>query len=390
MEQADPMSGGPEKPPGAPPSAATRALPSTMPRPMRVAILMCDAATADQGRGDENFLYEGAEHADRLMIEAAQSLGHTVLPHYVHLRNVDAVVDALDCDVVLNLCDGSGEGKDGLPGVEAIRALERRGLAYSGAGTRAYELTSDKVRTKHVLRAAGVPVPHAQVFESADDPLDRELVGRRLIVKPSDSFGSSGIDLGSVVSSEEELRARVASMLPVYGPPLVEEYIDGREITVGLLGSGGRARALPPLEVCFGEVFPGDRRIRTHATKWDVHSPLYGGFTLSCPARLPLAVTRRCLAVARAAYLACDCTGYGRVDLRVDARGPFVLEVNANCSLEWGETAGDCAMLPSAAQAAGFSYAMLLQRLIDDALRMHAKRARAARAPRARRALTAR
>lgn len=353
--------------------------PSGFPRPLRVAVLLCDSSTGDGGRGDENYLYEGAEDSDRRLFAALANLGHEVQSRYVTLDNVEAVVDALEADVVLNLCDGSGADRDGAVGVEAIDALERRGLPFSGARRAGYVLTSDKVVMKERLAAAGLPVPAAQVFEDAGEPVSEPLRGKRLIVKPRDSFGSSGIDLSSIVSGEAELRERVAAMLPVYGPPLVEEYVDGREVTVGVVGSGARARALPPLEVVFGAAYPADRRIRTHATKWDVHSPLYSDFGLSCPARLPLAMTRRCLAVARAAFAACECSGYGRVDLRVDERGPFILEVNANCSLEWGETAGDCAMLPFAAQAAGFSYPALLQRLIVEAQRAHARARAAAR-----------
>jgi len=227
------------------------------------------------------------------------------------------------------------------------------------------------VRMREVLAAAGVPIPLGQVFQSEHQTLNECLRSRRLIVKPSNSFGSCGIDLDSIVDTEEQLRGRVAEVLRVYGLPLVEEFIAGRELTVAVIGSGHRAEALPPLEVVFGELFPPDRQIRTHEAKADLLSPYYDAFTISCPAALAPDVARRCQAVGLAAYRACHCNGYGRVDIRLRQDEPIVLEVNANCSLEYGEQDRDWALLPFAAQAAGLNFPLLLQRLLEEAFIDH-------------------
>lgn len=353
----------------------------------RVSVLCCDPGSPLKSRGEEDYDYEHAEESDRAFVRALEDAGFEVSWCPAHLENLDRVVDALDCDVVFNLCDGSGPGLDNYPGVEAIEALERRGLPYTGSRAEPYRTSISKVTMKERFVAAGVPTAPWQLMTSPDEPLIEGLRERPLFVKPHDAGGSAGVHLSSIIDAGDEaaLRARVAEIFADYGSALVEEYIDGREVTVGLLGIGDRAKALPPLEVRFGEAFPAGKGIRTHETKWDTSSPLYGSFELLCPAPLTLAATRRILRVAREAYQAIDGAGYGRVDMRVDARGPWVLEVNMNCSLEYGESASDCAMYPFAAQAAGISFPQLLTRMIEDARRFHrAQRAsaRGARRPR--------
>jgi D-alanine-D-alanine ligase len=338
-------------------------------------VLLPDPAGPYAGRGDENFDYAGADESDRLLLEAVARAGFRVSARYVHLDNVDDVVDALACDAVLNLCDGSGRERDGMPGLEALDALERRGLPYTGSRASAYAIGSDKLAMKERFVAAGVPTPAWQLLSSPDAALAPELLAALpLIVKPRDGGGSAGIRLGSVVHTERELRERISEVCATYGAALVEQYVDGREITVGVIDTPRGPRVLPPLEVRFGASFPADRRIRTFDMKWDVSSPLYSDFELICPAPMTLALRRRVQHVARAAYAAIDGSGYARVDLRLDERGPFVLEVNPNCSLEWSDDdIGGCAMLPTAARAAGLDYPALLRELLGGAFRMRKK-----------------
>ena len=343
-------------------------------------MLLPDAHAPYLGRGDENFEYAGAETADRIFLEAVAAAGFDADVVPVHLGNVESAVAALDCDAVINLCDGSGAARDGMPGLEAIEALEWRGIPYTGARGEFYRCGSSKVEMKERFRAAGVPTPAFQVLAGPDAPVDAALLARLpLIVKPCDSGGSAGIHIRSVVTTEAELRARVAEVCATYGEALCEEYIDGRELTIGVMGAGRDLVVFPPLEVRFGAAFPPGRGLRTFETKWDVESPLYTGFELLCPAPLEPAETRRALHVARAAYRAVGGSGYGRVDLRLDARGPFAIEVNPNCSLEWHPTQiTECAMFPIGAKAAGLDFPHLLRELVARAFRV-SPRLRAAR-----------
>jgi D-alanine-D-alanine ligase len=345
-------------------------------RRLRVAVLVCDPNSPLKGRGEEEYEYVNADESDANFVRSLEESGYEVSWHPAHLDNLDEVVGGLDCDVVFNLCDGSGRGRDNSPGVEAIETLERHDLPYTGSRAEPYRISVSKVAMKERFVAHGVPTARWQLFFSPDEALLEELKDVPLIVKPHDTGGSAGIHLDSIIEAGDEdgLRDRVKKVFADFGSALVEEYIDGREITVGLLGSGERARALPPLEVRFGEEFPKGKGIRTHETKWDASSPLYSAFQLLCPAPLTLAETRRVLRVAREAYRSIEGAGFGRVDIRLDPeRGPFVLEVNMNCSLEFGEAIADCGMYAFAAEAAGIPYPALLRRMVEDARRIHAK-----------------
>ena len=356
-------------------------------RRLRVAVLIPDPRAPYAGRGDENFEYEGAEASDRTILRAVSEAGFEPQPILVHLGNMDAIVNALECDAVLNLCDGTGAGHDGAPGVEIIEALERRGLPYTGARAEAYRIGCDKAAMMERFVAAGVPTPPYQILRTADETLDPRLAGHwPLLVKPRDTGGGVGIRLKSVVESEAELREQVAAVNGTYGDAIVMEYIDGRELTVGILGAGRELTVFPPLEVQFGEAFPPGRGLRTFDCKWDVHSPLYGAFALLCPAPLRPAETRRVLGAARLAYRAIRGSGYGRVDFRLDARGPFVIEVNPNCCLEWSDRdLADCAMFPVGARAAGYTFPALIRELVSHAMRAQKRRVLRGEAPASRR-----
>jgi D-alanine-D-alanine ligase len=340
-------------------------------RRLDVAVLMADPDAPYPGRGDENIAYDGAAEAEAVLLNALDAAGFRPLRQLIHVGNVDDVVDALECDVVFNLCEGSGAQGDGLPGVEVIEALDRRALPYSGARADFYRLGCSKIAMKHRFRAAGVVTPAYQLFRSPQEPLDWSLAGRfPLIVKPSDSGGSAGIHLCSLVRDPAELRERVTEVAGTYGEALVEEYIDGREVTVALLGEGDDLTVFAPLELRFGTAFPAEQRIQTFELKWDRSSPLYRGFDWLCPAPLEPAARSRVLAVACAAYRAVEGSGYGRVDLRLRDETAFVLEVNANPSLDWSEDDEYArAEFPIVAAAAGWSYPELLSAIVLRPLR---------------------
>src|SRR5262249_40977975 len=161
--------------------------------------LVNDADASPPARGDEAFKCPSTEQLDRALRNALRDAGYAVTWHPVHLGNVDSVVDALECDVVFNLCDGHGPGRDNLPGLEVLAALERRGLPYTGATSEPYALSISKITMKKLFIEAGVPTPRWQRVTAPFEPLDGRLRGLRLMVKPDDSGGSAGVDLASIV-----------------------------------------------------------------------------------------------------------------------------------------------------------------------------------------------
>lgn len=342
-------------------------------RRLQVAVLYPESSHHDStqeasplARGDEANTAGWSADAYTQMIRALAAEGFDVVEVGIGFATLHRI-DELTCDVVVNLCDGCT--LDGEPGVEVLDALEARGIPYTGARRLAYWIGSDKVRMKVHFLNAGVPTPRFQVFGDPDEVIDPRLQ-YPLFVKPCDTAGSVGVSLESRVDDEAQLRARLRKVVPLYGPALVEEYVDGREISVAIIGDGDDLTIFPPVELRFGPAYPSTCRVQTFESKFDPRSPLYGGYELCCPARLGEAEERTVIEAARAAYQSIGGTGYGRVDLRIGPGGPRVLEVNPNCSLEWveGTTERDSCMFPLAAKTAGWSLRHVYRRLIDVAL----------------------
>ncbi|MBI2378248.1 MAG: ATP-grasp domain-containing protein [Deltaproteobacteria bacterium] len=280
-------------------------------------------------------------------------------------------IERIEADFVLNLCDGSGI--DGCPGLEVLAALERLRLPYSGAGPRFYAASSGKWRMKRAFASRSIPVPRGAVMPSTQVALPSGL-RYPLIVKPRHGYGSIGLDDASVVHELSALRCAIERVADSGDDAFVEEYVEGREITVAIVGPWRRPVVLPPLEIRFGAAFDGGPAIRSFASKYDEASELYHGFDTLCPAPLEPAVEARVKQVARRAYAALAGSGYGRVDIRLSASGePFVLEVNANPSLEIGPDPVDCATFPLIAFGHGWSAERLLAELIEVGLRRTAE-----------------
>ena len=144
---------------------------------------------------------------------------------------------------------------------------------------------------------------------------------------------------------------------------LVEEYVEGREFYVGVLGNR-EPEALPPVEMDFSGLPPGAPHILGSAAKWSAGTPEYQGTRATLP-DLPAELAARLQQTAVAAYRALRVRDYGRVDLRTEAGEVYVLEVNANCYLD---PAGE---LAKAAAAAGLDYPRLVQRIVDLARERH-------------------
>jgi D-alanine-D-alanine ligase len=277
-------------------------------------------------------------------------------------------------DVVFNLVEAVG----GDARLEAATAwlYELAGIPYTGSPPRAFTLALEKPVTQAVLAARGVAVPQNVCARYGDEPLD----GLRypVIVKPAESDASHGISADSVCATEAEARARVRHVRDTYEQgAVVEEYVDGRELNVSILGEGATAETLPLFEILFDERFPaGSPKIVTYASKWGPEDhPEYVGSRAAPVRPLPPGMAERVRATALAAYRAIGLRDYGRVDLRLHpTRGPFVVDVNPNPDIS------PCAGLNLAAGEAGMTHAQLIGRIVRAALeRRHAHAGAASR-----------
>jgi len=229
--------------------------------------------------------------------------------------------------------------------------LEMAGVPYTGSSPLGHALALDKVITKKLIRDAGVPTPAYRVMRRGTESVGD--LRFPVVVKPRHESTSFGLRL---VQEPAQLREAVESIVAQYQQDaLVEEYIEGREICVALLGND-EIEVLPFVEQDFGG---RDIRIIT----WEDKSHLAVAEPQKiCPTQVErgLATLLRDLSVAT--FRTCLCRDYARVDLRVDRSGrPFVLEINSMAALGMG------ASYVLAAQTAGLSFSRLVNRIVEIA-----------------------
>jgi len=242
-------------------------------------------------------------------------------------RSLFSVLERGSLDIVFNLCEGF-QGK-ALGEAYAAGFLEMLDIPYTGSDPSTLSLCLDKGRCKDVLCGHGIPTPAHVILHDADQALDRSIT-YPVIVKPLREDASIGIDQGSVVNDEEALRARAAHIIGRHRQPvIVEEYIDGRELNVALIGNLPRVEVLPISEIVF-DLQEGRNRIVDYAAKWVPSSPEYQGTRGVCPAELDPDIKSRVQELALKAFQVMGCRDYARVDFRLGKDGPTVLEVNPN------------------------------------------------------------
>ncbi len=303
-----------------------------------------------------------SERTTDAIVAVLQNAGHRAFFLEGDLSLVDKL-PALRPDICFNLCEGHlGPSRESH--VPAI--LEMLRIPYTAGGVLCQALTLDKPLTQRVLASHGVRVPDFQVFHNADQPLDPTL-RYPLFVKPSREGSSIGIDAASIVRDEEELRRRVADQLEHYRQPiLVERFIRGREVTVGLIGNvDDTLTVLPPLEVDLHSYPGGECGIYTSQIKHDPGDTYY----YTCPAPLTPELEREIRELAVTVFGETGCRDVARVDFRLDADDsdrPYVIEVNAlpGISPGWSD-------LALAAEASGMAYDDLILGVFDAACRRH-------------------
>jgi D-alanine-D-alanine ligase len=273
-------------------------------------------------------------------------------------------------DICFNTCEGyRGDSRE----AQVPALLEMLGVPYAASKVLALAVTLDKAMTKRVLTHHGLPTPRFQEFRDACQPLDPALlgrlqVGRPLFVKPNREGTGIGIYGDSVVRTETELRARVAHHLAVYQQTvLVEEYVEGRDVTCGLVGNlrpEGRADDLhlfPISEVDHSAYAPGTEDFYSYHLKVD----LADNYHYRCPAPLPDHIAAEVRRLTVETFRACGCLDVARVDFRLDIQNdlqPVILEINALPGLAWNSDLTLCA------EAEGWTHGQLLQAVFTAAV----------------------
>lgn len=297
-----------------------------------------------------------SEHTVLAVADALREGGHEVL----FIEGDAGVCERLRAtrpDIVFNMSEGI-RGASREAHVPCI--LELLGIPYTGSGPLTMAVSLDKPAAKRAFAADGVPTPKSTVCRPGALP-DRTGLKFPLFVKPAGEGSSMGIGPNSLVADEAALHRQVEYIHRFYQQPaLIEEYIDGREFTIGLLGNGDELAILPIMEINFAPCPSEHGRIYSYQfkTQWD------GDEYYQCPA--PLAEDQAALLadVAKRAFRCLDCRDVARVDVRLDQSGmPWVLEVNPLPGLVPGFSD-----LPREAAAAGMTYAALINAILNDAV----------------------
>lgn len=324
-------------------------------RRSRKVVLLHGAVAPDAGPDEQDVLVE-VETVRRILAD----LGYApvAVPVSLDLEAVRRRLLDLRPAFVFNLVE-SIDGQGRLIHL-APALLDSLGLPYTGAGTEAMFLSSNKLAAKRLLATAGIDTP---AWAEEGPPESCPPFPGPYIVKSVWEEASIGIDGGSVVADPRRLSGVIRRRRRQFGGEwFAERFIDGREFNLALLAAPDGVELLPPAEMQFRDFPPGKPRIVDYAAKWDPESFAYHNtvhrFDFPESDRALLA---RLEAVARACWRLFGLRGYARVDVRVDSAGrPWVLEVNANPCIS--PDAGFAA----AAARGGLDLASVIRRILAD------------------------
>jgi len=249
-----------------------------------------------------------------------------------------------DIDLMFNVCERVNDNSLLEPHSAAF--LDILQIPYTGSNPMTLGLCLDKIRVKQLLEYYEIPTPNWDCVYTQDDEIEKDL-RFPLIVKPADTDNSIGITNDSVVTNKKQLDRQVEYVLKELGrPALIEEYIEGDEYDVSIIGNDDTLRVLPLNRSTFKNMPEGYWHIYAYDAKWgDKRSP-YWKIETECPAHIPRKLSNLITEISIDTYNIMDCHDYGRVELRVDKDGnPFVLELNPNPSINVGDCVPDCAKL---------------------------------------------
>ena len=295
------------------------------------------------------------------VMEALAKLGHDAA-----LYEIDGTQKSLlglaraDCDLVFNLSESFGD--DDTADFKIAAFLELLGKKYTGSGTHGLMLAQDKAIAKKIFAFHGIHTPvFAKSFRGRLD-FSHDLQFP-VIVKPAREDGSIGIEFSAVVSSIKELMERMDWLHQNFDSPvLIEEYIDGREMYVGVLGND-KPEALPVIELDLSKLPDGTPKIAGAEVKWGKGTAAYRDTKSAVATDLPEETVAALQQTAIAAYSALELRDYGRVDMRLQPDGRVhVIEVNPN---PWLSSKAEFAM---AARKSGRTYPQLIEEIVELAV----------------------
>jgi D-alanine-D-alanine ligase len=328
---------------------------------LRVTLLYDIVEDTEQVKGDDAPVY-------KQVATALKRRGHEVktLAADANLRALVAQVEKDDSNIIFNLCESLG-GVD-RHAINVAALLELLGKPFTGAGAFGLTLAQDKGVAKKIYGFHGIRSPKFSVMEAGTLEVSDELEFP-LFVKPSNTDSSVGIDAGALVTNVKELMERISYIHTEFkAPVLIEEFIEGRELFVGVLGND-KMEALPIIEWDFSKVKKGPK-FATAEAKWDKRSEGYKAPEFF-PEDIPESVYAAIQHTAVEACKALKILDYGRVDMRLRPGSPenpdgwehYIIEVNPNPYLDQHSE------VALAAKRHGLNFPDLIERILESALK---------------------
>ena len=338
------------------------------PRPLRVLMLVQeDLIPPDEATPDE--VAAAPWKMEYGIAKALKTLGHTVVPLGVG-SNLGVIREAMDAEkpqIAFNCL----EGFDNVATWDAnvVGYLEMLKLPYTGCNSRGLLLGRDKSLCKTLLSYHRIPVPHFLIVPRGRKVKRPQRLTFPLFVKSLTMDASIGISQASVVETDAKLEERVAFIHESIGTDaLVEQYVEGRELYVGILGNH-QLEALPVWELSFAKMPEESRNIATERLKWSLAYQKKHGID-SGKADLEPAAAKAIQGLCKRSFRILMMSGCARIDLRITEEGrAYVIEANPNPQLSQDED------FAQASLAAGIKYPELIQRLLSLGLRFETTRA---------------
>lgn len=295
--------------------------------------------------------------------QALKKLGHKVFlieadeDAYLKFKRLKSKID-----LVFNIAEGI-YGQDREAQVPSM--LEMLQVPYLGSKPLTQAICLNKALVKEILTYHGIPTANFQLFKTGKEKLRKDLKFP-LLVKPSHEGSSKGIFQNSFVRNESQMRKKVKEMITRYKQPaLVEEFLKGREFTVGLIGNKP-VEVLPPVELNFSVLPKNFVPMDSYEVKWLVDNPESEVQTVICPAKIDKNLWCKIEEICLKAKEVLEILDWCRIDLRLDKGGtPNILEINQIPGII--PDPKENARLPLAARVAGYTYEEMLRKIIKAA-----------------------
>ena len=306
----------------------------------------------------EGFTDEETAEFDKIeTVEAIETALHAAGYLTDRIGNIKSLAKRLIAgekwDIVFNIAEGMyGVAREG----QVPALLDAYNIPYTFSDTLIMALTLHKGFTKSVIRDIGVPTADFAVVEKIED-ISKIRFGYPLFAKPAAEGNGKGISSDSIIKNKAELVFTCSYLLKKFnGPVIVEEFLPGREFTVGIIGTGDNARAVGTIEVVSTE--KGDQNVYTYENKQNCHE--FCEYIL-----IKGDIAEKCEKVALDAWKGLGCRDAGRIDLRYDAKGvPNFLEVNPVAGLNPIDSD-----LPIICSKIGLPYNDLIKQIMDSAVK---------------------